>query len=398
MAKAGFIMQGGKGKIGNVVLYKGEKGTLQRELVAPRNAKTAKQMAQRIIFATVTQAAAFLKSLVNHSFENIPEGDKSVREFVRLNLNLLRQYAADDYANTPTAENAKVFVTTKGISTLIPNRYVVSRGTLLYDGVIGFKSSGPSSGLVGFTKQWATEGTLTAISVEDNQAEITFKAMDILSLFGIHTVNDQLSFAYIGTDQDNKLFDYDGENTPGFVITSGRSRVVRLVPRADITENTEWKVSATTSTPYKESLSTRDFEKLFDLDKTDLDFLRYVSQMLIESMEAGEITPNDHVGDVVTFEQEEDEIVYSDTWDSTDSAYLGSDFRSIMGGLIRSQYDPNNNKWRRSTCVLEGAGPNTDINYGLIWSIANAAWNKGSQIAADGLFLDQGGEGGSIAG
>lgn len=400
MGKAGFIMQGARGRLGDTIYYKGEKGTYQRVRVAPRNAQTAKQMAQRIIFATVNQAAAWMKSLVNHSFENVPEGEKSVREFTRLNLKLLRQYAADDFTNTPSAADSKVFVTTKGISTLIPNRYVVSKGTLIYDGIIDFASSGPLSGLVGNFGNFLLNGTLKEINKEDQECKIEFKALDVLSLLGIHSANDQLSFVYVGTDQGNKLFDYDGNNTPGFVINAGRARVVRLVPKADITESSVVTTEGSLESGAKAIFDSDSFEKLFDLDKTDYEFLSYVSQMLLEGSDGFPVDPTtDEIGvKVIVRRNSEERFVFSDTWDKSDTAYLGEDFRSIMGGLIRSEYDANNNKWRRSTCVLKGVGPNTDINYGLVWSIANAAWNKGSEIATEGLFLDQGGAGGDING
>lgn len=399
MGKAGFIMQGARGRLGDTIYYKGEQGTMQRVRVAPRNAKTAKQMAQRIIFATVNQAAAWMKSLVNHSFENVPEGEKSVREFTRLNLSLLRQYAADDFTNNPSTADSKVFVTTKGISTLIPNRYVVSKGTLIYDGIIDFASSGPLSGLVGNFGNFLLYGTLKEINKEDQECKIEFKALDVLSLLGIHSANDQLSFVYVGTDQGNKLFDYDGSNTPGFVINSGRARVVRLVPKADITESSVITIGCSLESGAKEIFDTSSFERLFDLNKTDYEFLSYVSEMLYEGSESFPVSPDEEPGaKEIVRRQKDQRFVFSDTWDKTDTAYLGEDFRSIMGGLIRSEYDANNNKWRRSTCVLQGAGPNTDINYGLVWSIANAAWNKGSEIATEGLFLDQGGAGGDING
>ena len=399
MAKAGFIMQGGRGKIGNVVLYKGEKGTLQRELVAPRNAKTAKQMAQRIIFATVNQAAAWMKSLVNHSFENVPEGEKSVREFTRLNLSLLRNYAADDFANTPDAVDAKVFTTTKGISTLIPNRYIVSKGTLLNDSA--FSPSWVANDIGTLTlrshhKHFEINCTTTAISEGENPeaTEVEVKALDLLNILGIHSLNDQLSMVCVGVNKKNILFQYgDDAAVPGFVIKQGLYQVVRAVPNPALTDSS--KVTIALEKDGEDvvgTISRGGFESMFDLTKSDGDFLQWINESLFMDISEPEASPVIG-GTGMLGSDEADSLTY---WEQQSTSKPDDYFSARMVGIIRSSYNATSNKWLRSTCVLEGQGPVDTNNYGLIWAVTNDAWNRSVEIAANNLFLDQGGKGGTI--
>lgn len=408
MGKAGFIMQGARGRLGDTIYYKGEKGTLQRVRVAPRNAKTAKQMAQRIIFATVNQAAAWMKSLVNHSFENVPEGEKSVREFTRLNLSLLRNYAADDFANTPDAVDAKVFTTTKGISTLIPNRYVVSKGTLQLNSKISLAWKKRAEGVNEYDeltltrKKYEIGGKITAVDGEGDNARVSeaeIKALDVLKLLGIESINDQLSMVFVGVNKDNILFQYgDDAAVPGFVIKQGLYNVVRAVPSSLINENTTITVEVDDEEDpalCSISISRPEIEKLFDPTKSDMDFVSWLCNSLFGANTTLSYDAPATVGSQITVEYEEEHTT-DNYWDDANLSPLADNFSTRMAGLIRSSFNATSNKWLRSTCVLDGQGPVDHNNYGLIWAITNDAWNRSVEIAANNLFLDQGGKGGTI--
>ena len=60
MAKTGIWLRGARGKLAGNVLFKGENAAIIRENVTPRNPQSAKQMLQRVAFATVSQAAKFI--------------------------------------------------------------------------------------------------------------------------------------------------------------------------------------------------------------------------------------------------------------------------------------------------------------------------------------------------
>lgn len=122
MAKAPFWLRGGKGKLAGSVLFKGEKGTVIRENVIPKNSQTDLQMRQRIAFGTVTQAAREMLPIIGISFEGITSEKLNRRRFVQINASTLGKAAKlgiDDCAWM-----------TKGNNQLIPNPYIMSQGRL----------------------------------------------------------------------------------------------------------------------------------------------------------------------------------------------------------------------------------------------------------------------------
>jgi hypothetical protein len=128
MAKAPFWLRGGKGKLAGSVLFKGERGTIVRENVTPHNPQTGGMMRQRALFATVTQAAKLMLPIIGLSFEGINEGKLNRRKFVQLNTTYLGSIARN-ILTTGTNPRGLRF-SGKGNAQLIPNPYIISRGTL----------------------------------------------------------------------------------------------------------------------------------------------------------------------------------------------------------------------------------------------------------------------------
>lgn len=128
MAKAPFWLRGGKGKLAGSVLFKGERGTIVRENVTPHNPQTGGMMRQRALFATVTQAAKLMLPIIGLSFEGVNEGKLNRRKFVQLNTTYLGNIARN-ILTTGTNPRGLRF-SGKGNMQLIPNPYIISRGTL----------------------------------------------------------------------------------------------------------------------------------------------------------------------------------------------------------------------------------------------------------------------------
>lgn len=128
MAKAPFWLRGGKGKLAGSVLFKGERGTIVRENVAPHNPQSGGQMKQRAVFATVTQAAKLMLPIIGISFEGITEGKLNRRKFVQLNTTYLGNIARN-ILTTGTNPRGLRF-SGKGNAQLIANPYIIARGTL----------------------------------------------------------------------------------------------------------------------------------------------------------------------------------------------------------------------------------------------------------------------------
>lgn len=111
-------------KLGNMVYYTMNGKTYARARVEQvKNPKTAKQMAQRLIFTTAVRSRDALKSIVDHSFENKKYGSESLNYFMKRNLEILRARAAADNGLTGS------FNVPYGI-TMQANPLLVSQGTL----------------------------------------------------------------------------------------------------------------------------------------------------------------------------------------------------------------------------------------------------------------------------
>lgn len=111
-------------KLGNMVYYTMNGKTYARARVEQvKNPKTAKQMAQRLIFTTAVRSRDALKSIVDHSFENKKYGSESLNYFMKRNLEILRARAAADNGLTGS------FNVPYGI-TMQANPLLVSQGTI----------------------------------------------------------------------------------------------------------------------------------------------------------------------------------------------------------------------------------------------------------------------------
>lgn len=111
-------------KLGNMVYYTMNGKTYARARVEQvKNPKTAKQMAQRVIFTTAVRSRDALKSIVDHSFENKKYGSESLNYFMKRNLEILRARAAADNGLTGS------FNVPYGI-TMLANPLLVSQGTI----------------------------------------------------------------------------------------------------------------------------------------------------------------------------------------------------------------------------------------------------------------------------
>jgi hypothetical protein len=130
MAKIRGFLQGAKGKIGDFVVQKGEMGTILRANNGTANPQSAAQMAQRVAFATATNAAKKMLSVIGLSFYGVSDGKLSRRKFVQLNVPILKasadaQISGEEWAN-PTCHFKG-----KDINQIVPNPYIVSDGSLV---------------------------------------------------------------------------------------------------------------------------------------------------------------------------------------------------------------------------------------------------------------------------
>lgn len=349
MSKGSFILEGSTGKVGSVVVRRRQGSTVLSEYVKPSNPQTDRQLAQRIIFATVQQAAKFMKPIIDHSFEGYAPGNKSVLRFGQLNLNRLRGYSIDDFENAGSADSSKCFMTTKNISALIPNRYIMATGSLELDphSVITKEVDQGEQKLYLFSKF----NTITCTA--------TTTMRDVLdALFGLDKPGQQLTKCFICGRPNSYLYSYNGDDAPGFQISESTFKAFRLVVKASADLN----VLATT-TPTK-----ADILALFDYDKSDFQLTDWLSDAIHISGAAIDLSTGE---DLDSF------------------GLIGTSHVQAYCDILSEVYGSD---WLRSNAeMILYDVPTTAANYGLYWNSAVQAWKSGGSNADALRFLNQGG-------
>lgn len=125
MAKGNLFLGKARGKVGDVILSNLNGVQIARAYQPQvKNPQTSSQAAQRAAFATCAVAGSLMGDIVNHSFDGVKEGADNRNEFVKVNLNLMRQIYKDNgyYA-------LNTWVIPKGAKYVKPFTWMISRGT-----------------------------------------------------------------------------------------------------------------------------------------------------------------------------------------------------------------------------------------------------------------------------
>lgn len=381
MAKVNGIMRGTTGKLGGVVFSKGESGTIAKEYVKPTNPKTGSQVAQRIIWATVTAAAARMAAVINHSWENVAYGKKSKREFVKRNVALLRNYASQDYKSKPAAADCLAFVTTKGVSALVPNAYQISEGSL----------SKPKAFLevTGNTMHICLASALVIpvqkVTIDNTDFYGPTLAAILERCFGLYDLNEQLSLVVIARTSSEYVYSYNDEATLGYQIPYVAMNARRLVfdPTLDLSRILPlFNANGTVAEDADEVLQNVVYD-IFRNAESDQTFMDIISAVLKDAALGSQLSE----GVPVTMSIEPGVMALDDYYYYDREEDAG---RVYAAGLVRSRFEDN--KWRRSRCFLTLVEPTRDDNNGLIWAIANDAWSKKVELVASERFLNEGGK------
>ena len=382
-------MQGARKKVAGFVYQKGANGkTIQRAYVIPNNPQTAGQMAQRIIFATVTQAAKFMAPIIGHSFEGVSYGAKSKQMFISKNIALLRQLAAQDFREQPQAANANVFVTTRKISALIPNKYIISDGSLSEARRKVIKVSGTTSNAA---LQLSLGGGSFSLVAGSTSAFLGITLGDLVAaLFGLQSLDEQLTLVGIAKTGDDYRYSFQGGTDAGVQIPYSGMSAKRLVfnPSADLSKVIDL-VNASDHTVAEHAYDNieAELEHCFVNAKTDTQLKDYVASKIASGVQlqvSGDETAGYSVGWATFQTSDLANLFVYDT--ENDSSFL------MAAGVVRSRLVEN--KWRRSRAVMVTSFPTGDgvYNFGLTWNIANAAWFAKDDLSTSGWFLNEGGD------
>lgn len=237
MAKGNLLLGMGRGKLGDIVLYRqnGQQMSRPRTRVV-KNPRTSGQQIQRMIQATIAYGYAGLKTIVDHSFEGVQYGQRSMSYFMKRNMDALRSKVITG----GNGEKIQASFALPNIRTLYLNEYIVSNGSLSPCPDPFFTTErNPTYGL------WFAESVLADLKVST-----------IISFFGADP-GDQLTFLMINHAFSGEIIaDYNGEKL------ASKALAVRRLKLKDSYTETELNTAVTS-----ENLKT-----LFDPDVTSDDF------------------------------------------------------------------------------------------------------------------------------
>lgn len=381
-----FGLRQGSTKTHTYQIYRGKQVTKDR-VAEVRNPKTAKQTAHRLVFAVVSQATKFLAPIVDHSFEGKAFGGVSKNYFQSINGKYLKKLAAIDFADASAAVDCLTFMSTKNISALIPNRYIISDGSL----------AAPKTSLVvssGNAVQLSIPATNITMHEEDGGTAgvlgITYR--DLISAWlGISSDDEQLTLVTINrTGADAYRYAYQGEpTTPGWQIPYTAMVAKRLViegvdlstfvaltdAQGVVLENASQSVENIIGQVFASSKSDSVFK-----DKLGYWLGQYIEDVHAASGDTPGYVEINSVG-----------VDISEMYEDADgNGYV------YAAGIIRSRRNKGNWLRSRSTMVVARPTSNLQTNFGLDWNSAQLAWFEAEQIAENGEFLDEGGDGGQI--
>lgn len=375
-------MKGVQGRVGGEVFSKGLKGqTIVRDYTpSVRNANTNKQIANRIILATVSQAVKFLDGIIDHSYEGKAFGGESKRYFQSINNKQLRALAAVDFqAQSSTPADWNVLMTTKGVSALIPNKWIISDGSLGSCKLKVARSQSPDELEIAAV----TNQALTLKTLETGEMYVTYGNL-LQAAFGLTSNDEQITLVTIQRAAEGARYAYNGDNAPGHVIAYTSMSARRLCVDNTINLNDEIILTDTDGNLLENADDAiKDAAvRLFADSKSDnsLKDMVAASISLVTTEDSGVLATA-----AVTFSPA---LIGDYTADADGNGI------PYAAGIIRSR--ENGGNWLRSRCVMTLAVPTTSYNFGLDWFTAQQAWNNTSVYAVDGEFLDEGGAGGHI--
>lgn len=184
MAKGNLILGTASGKLGDTVMYRKDGQQLSRVRVRRiGNPRTQSQAVNRALLNTLSTAYAYMKGIVDHSFQGLSKPVENQRKFATLNQGIARETGSVAVPGTDTGYNFNF----KGESLLRPNRYAISRGTMPSVEVFNIAAEGAL--IAGFQLNQA----LTAL------LETTTTYADFAAAIGV-PVGTQLTFCIVSDD------------------------------------------------------------------------------------------------------------------------------------------------------------------------------------------------------
>lgn len=345
MAKYNLFLGTAKGKVGDVVMYRlyGEQCSRAR-VREISNPKTEAQQIQRSIAATVTQAYSALKTVCNHSWENVAYKGRSMNYFNKLNMKKVRsQYA--QYAES--GDYNGICITAPSVSTYIPNEYIISKGSLENPLRITALAGGSSD----------TTATTGNNDYEFDASETTFG--DFLEHFGLVDPKSMYTLinVYLRMNSSNLLYNYNNDDAYGASVYDTVVEISRAIRNDEIISDEMLETLVDV-----EDVSATFFEPYFKDWNTSSNNMQYVLYQQIETESPTSVS-----------------VTKSDT--------ISSKYQLVSSQIIKSQYDDTDGWKRSSEKMVISSDEDVTAALGLYPKYATEAWTEGTESIGDSEYL-----------
>ena len=186
----------------------GKKQQVVRSLAETvKNPQTVAQMRGRMIMSTVMQAVSGMSQIIDHSFDNVPNGQPSISEFIRRNYALIKadvaahpasgnQFGLNKYQEKGVKAGAYLISDGKAI---VPSAIDV---TTAVDGLLAFKYTSTLTTAGQLRKAFGMgEEDYATLCIIDNQGKFVF--------FRVHVDYTLADDTVISADNVAQLFDIE---------------------------------------------------------------------------------------------------------------------------------------------------------------------------------------------
>lgn len=224
-----------RGRVGSDVYSigkdaKGKKQQVVRSLAeSVKNPQTVAQMRGRMIMSTIMQAVGCMRSIIDHSFDNVPAGQPNISEFIKRNYALIKADVAANHASGNSFGLNKY--QEKGVKA---GAYVIGSGSAI--AVKGIAIDGANKTLTIDLTGDVTIGGLKAalgINIQDYFTICAIVAGGKFAFERFHITNELADDAAITAENVASVFTLDG-NTSVTLALVGSSLVATL---ADMSAN-----------------------------------------------------------------------------------------------------------------------------------------------------------------
>lgn len=221
MAKGNLILGTMSGKLGDVVAYNyngKQAARVRRRTIA--NPKSAKQAIQRAIAASVAKFVSAFAPVLNNSLQSEQTKVKTLAKIRGLNMNFLRQLAAQELGT----------YCPKGAMFVAPNDYIISRGSL--HGIIPLRSDSARSEM-----KRTTSGLFNANDIVINATNTASQAFPGIAVGDQITILATSRHAIVGGSLVAMCrFAFKDDTTPVFLATEDEGEFLLNPAAIDLTK------------------------------------------------------------------------------------------------------------------------------------------------------------------